>query len=43
VVLEDGLIREVGGHAELLRNNGLYRRLYNMQFKEEGGQSRGSS
>lgn len=33
VVLEDGRICEVGRHAELLKNNGLYQRLYEMQFK----------
>ncbi|MEZ4598884.1 MAG: lipid A export permease/ATP-binding protein MsbA [Syntrophotaleaceae bacterium] len=35
VVLDDGQIREVGRHAELLRRDGLYRRLYEMQFKDE--------
>jgi ATP-binding cassette, subfamily B, bacterial MsbA len=35
VVLEQGRIVEVGRHAELLENdNGLYRRLYDMQFRE---------
>ena len=35
VVLEQGRIVEVGRHAELLDNgNGLYRRLYDMQFRE---------
>jgi subfamily B ATP-binding cassette protein MsbA len=35
VVLEQGRIVEVGRHNELLENeNGLYRRLYNMQFRE---------
>ncbi len=33
VVLEDGRVREVGRHAELLKGDGLYRRLYEMQFK----------
>jgi subfamily B ATP-binding cassette protein MsbA len=35
VVLEDGQIREIGPHAELLQNDGLYRRLYEMQFKDD--------
>lgn len=35
VVLEQGRIVEVGRHTELLENeNGLYRRLYDMQFRE---------
>jgi subfamily B ATP-binding cassette protein MsbA len=33
VVLEEGKIREVGRHAELLKGDGLYRKLYEMQFK----------
>jgi subfamily B ATP-binding cassette protein MsbA len=32
VVLEDGLIREIGRHEELLARGGLYQRLYEMQF-----------
>jgi len=35
VVLENGLIREVGNHEELLRAGGLYGRLYQMQFRDE--------
>lgn len=33
VVLENGQIQEVGRHAELLKSDGLYRRLFEMQFK----------
>jgi subfamily B ATP-binding cassette protein MsbA len=35
VVLEEGQIREIGRHADLLKSDGLYRRLYEMQFKED--------
>lgn len=35
-VLEDGLIRERGTHEELLLRNGLYARLYDMQFRDAG-------
>jgi len=34
VVLENGVIRESGTHGELLEADGLYRKLYDMQFKE---------
>jgi len=30
-VLEDKSIRETGTHAQLMRKNGLYRRLYTIQ------------
>jgi ATP-binding cassette, subfamily B, bacterial MsbA len=33
-VLEDGTIRECGTHEELLVRNGLYARLYDMQFRD---------
>ena len=32
VVMEQGVIREAGSHAELLRLDGLYAALYNQQF-----------
>ena len=32
VVLEDGKIVQIGSHAELLEQGGLYRKLYEMQF-----------
>jgi subfamily B ATP-binding cassette protein MsbA len=35
VVLEQGRIVEIGRHQELLVRNGLYRRLYTMQFKDD--------
>ncbi len=36
VVLDKGEIAEVGGHEELLALRGIYRKLYDLQFAEEG-------
>jgi ATP-binding cassette, subfamily B, bacterial MsbA len=35
VVLEQGRIVETGTHTDLLKRNGLYARLYNLQFESE--------
>lgn len=34
VVLHKGTIREMGSHQELLQRDGLYRKLYELQFRE---------
>jgi ABC-type multidrug transport system fused ATPase/permease subunit len=33
VVLDDGRVAEVGTHRELMRLGGVYKQLYEMQFK----------
>jgi ATP-binding cassette, subfamily B, bacterial MsbA len=33
-VIEQGQISEIGTHDELMRHSGMYRRLYDMQFKD---------
>jgi ABC-type multidrug transport system fused ATPase/permease subunit len=33
VVLDEGLVEDIGTHRELIRKGGTYRRLYEMQFK----------
>lgn len=36
IVLDHGEIREMGSHQQLLKLDGYYRRLYNLQFNSEG-------
>src|SRR6185295_6485934 len=36
VVMDQGHIKEIGTHSELLEKSGYYRRLYDMQFNREG-------
>lgn len=35
VVMDKGMIKEVGTHEELLEKNGIYRKLYNIQFQKK--------
>lgn len=35
VVMEKGEIKEIGNHSELLMKNGIYTRLYNIQFNRD--------
>jgi len=35
VVMDQGHIKEIGTHSELLDKSGYYRRLYDMQFNRE--------
>ena len=36
VVMDDGRCVEMGTHQELLAKNGLYRKMYDMQFESKG-------
>lgn len=40
VVMENGFVREVGTHQELLEKSGIYRRLYDLQFNNGLGENR---
>ena len=35
IVMDHGQIVEMGNHQELLKMNGQYKRLFDLQFKEE--------
>jgi ATP-binding cassette subfamily B protein len=43
MVLEDGKVEEIGSHAELVKKDGIYRRIYDLQSgyttSKEGGTS----
>ncbi len=41
IVIDGGSIAESGTHVELMRQDGLYRHLYEMQFGDEDGDDRG--
>ena len=34
IVIDKGEIKEMGNHQELLKLNGMYKRLFDLQFKE---------
>jgi ATP-binding cassette, subfamily B, bacterial MsbA len=42
VVMDAGRIAEIGTHQELMAHNGIYRRLYDLQFAEEEEEADGS-
>jgi subfamily B ATP-binding cassette protein MsbA len=39
IVMDKGLIKEIGTHAELLEKSGYYRRLYDLQFHRHSGET----
>ena len=42
MVLEEGKVKEIGSHAELVEKDGVYRRIYDLQsgYTSQGGESR---
>jgi ATP-binding cassette, subfamily B, bacterial MsbA len=42
VVLEAGRVRELGTHSELLEAGGLYKDLYELQFRQDEAQQSGA-
>jgi len=36
VVMDQGRVREVGTHEELINNGGIYQRLHDLQFEDAG-------
>jgi len=43
VVLDQGQIKEIGSHSELLEKSGYYRRLYDLQFQQTTPESEAAS
>ena len=41
LVLDHGKIAQMGTHEELLQQDGIYRRIYNIQNASEGGETNG--
>ena len=39
MVLEDGEVAEMGSHDELMKKNGIYRRIYDIQMNTKADES----